>query len=262
MTRVDAERTAQAWETLQIYRERYPIDHLLEQVDSLERSIARRQERHHALRRRLGDLEKRLSETRAELRAITNEITGSRATGALLIEDILDRVRQDNDERWSPTPLRGYRVWRIESGAIWGNQVPWPEPRLEGRCLRSIPGEDIPHPSGRCGPPACGIYAVKDLDMFPASVGRCEMRDIAVGVVGLTGKVIEHELGFRAQRASVVALAIHHRGTRVSTNQAPEIEALFRAPGDAVERLGNHGVSSPNEAKAFLERSLKEDQWT
>jgi len=262
MARVDDERTAQAWVSLQIYRERYPIDHMLEQVDSLQRSIARRREKHHAMRRRLGDLEKQLSETRADLRATADEIVGSRAAGALLIEEILDRVRQDNDERWSPTPVRGYRVWRIESGAVWGNQVPWPEPRLEGRCLRSIPGDDIPHASGRCGPPACGIYAVKDLDMFPASVGRCEMRDIAVGVVGLTGKVVEHELGFRARRASVVAVAIHHRGARVATNEKSEIEALFRAPSDAIERLGNNSVSSPNEARAFLERSLKEDQWT
>jgi hypothetical protein len=103
---------------------------------------------------------------------------------------------------------------------------------------------------------------VKDLDTFPAGVARCEVRDVAVGVVGLAGKVVEHELGYRAQRASVVALALHHRGTRVVTNRAPEIEALFRAPTDALARLESNGVSSPTEARAFLERSQKENTWT
>jgi hypothetical protein len=246
---------------LQVYRQRYPIDHLLEQIESLEQSIARREGRHHAIRRRLAEIEKQLAETRSELHAVADEIAGSRATGALLIEDILDRVRQEHDERWSPAPLRGFRVWRVDSGAIWGNQVPWPEPRLASRCLRSIPGEDIPHSSGLCGPPACGIYAVKDLDMFPASVARCEMRDTAVGVVALAGKVVEHELGYRAQRASVVALAIHHRGHRVVTNELSEIETLFRAPTDAITRLEDKVITSPDEARAFLEMSQEEDTW-
>ena len=107
MPRVESERTAQAWALLQIYRERYPIDHLLVQVDSLERSIRRRQERHHVIRRRLHDLEKQLSATRSEFRTVADEIAGSRNAGALLIDDILDRVRQENDERWSPAPIRG-----------------------------------------------------------------------------------------------------------------------------------------------------------
>ncbi len=261
MTRVDSERSSRAWEMLQIYRERYAIDHLLEPIESLERSISRREGRHHALRRRLADIEKQLSEARSELHAVADEIAGSRAAGALLIEDIVDRVRQEHDERWSPTPLRGFRVWRVESGAVWGNQVTWPEPTLASRCLRSIPGEDIPHSSGLCGPPACGIYAVKQLDMVPGSVARCEMRDTVVGVVALAGKVVEHELGYRAQRASVIALAINHRGRRVVTSQRSEIEMVFRSPTDAITRLEGNGISSPDEARAFLEMSQKEDTW-
>lgn len=261
-TRVDGERPSDAWDQLQTYRQRYPIDHLLEQVDSLERSIKRRQARHHAIRRRMDDLEKQLTQTKAEFDAVTGEIAGSRAAGALLIEDILDRVRQENDERWSPTPPRGFRVWRVESGAMWGNQVTWPEPSLVGRCLRSIPGDDVPHAMRLCGPPACGIYAVKSLDTFPADVAGCEFRDMAVGVVALAGKVIEHELGYRAQRASVVSLAIHHGGRRVVTKRASEIEALFHAPTDAIARLESSSFSSPNEARAILESSQKEDIWT
>ncbi|HEX6221734.1 MAG TPA: hypothetical protein VF115_11620 [Acidimicrobiia bacterium] len=262
MLPADGSPSPDPWDLLQVYRERYPIGHLLEQIDSLERSIERRRVRHQAIRRRMEDLEKQLTETKAEFDAVSDEIAGSRATGALLIEDILSRVRLENDERWSPTPLRGFRVWRIESDSIWGNQVTWTEPRLVGRCLRSIPGEDVPHSMDRCGPPACGIYAVKDLDMFPSDVAGCEFRDMAVGVVALAGKVIEHELGYRAQRASVVALAVHHEGHRVVTRQKSELEALFRAPADAIARLENNRFSSPNEARAFLESSRKEDRWT
>lgn len=261
MPRQRHEETTDPWQLLEVYRERYQIDHLLGQVESLERSIEHRRRRQSAVRRRLEDLERQLAQATADLEAVEAEIRGSCAVGALLIEDILDRVREEHDERWSPAPVRGFRVWRIKSGAIWGNQVVWEGPTLISRCLRSVPGEDVPHSVRRCGPPSCGIYAVKSLNLFPDDIASCEFGDTAVGVVALAGKVVEHELGYRAQRAAVVAIAINHAGRRLVTKRKRDIRQLFQDPAGAVDRLEKTTDSSPDEARAFLEAAQQEEAW-
>lgn len=252
-----SEKLPGPWDRLAIYRDRYQITHLLGPIDSLEKSILRREHRSMALTRRIRELEKELTDARNELGAVRAEIEGSRATGALLIEEILDRVRIDQGEAWSPNPFRGYRVWRIHEGAIWGNQVVWTEPELEGRCLRSIPGDDVPHPVDRCGPPACGIYAVKSLDMFPPGVAATEMRDSVVGVVALSGKVVEHELGYRASRARVVAAAVNRGGQRRLFHSRDEIAALFRDPISTIE--GRPEDEDADDVRAFLEAIQREE---
>lgn len=258
MPRPQSEQPPGPWEQLAAYRDRYQITHLLGPIDSLEKSIQRRELRSLALTRRIGELEKDLAGARNELGAVRAEIEGSRSTGALLIEEILGRVRIDHGEAWSPNPFRGFRVWRIHEKAIWGNQVVWPEPRMEGRCLRSIPGDDIPHSVSRCGPPACGIYAVKNLDMFPPEVGAAEVRGSVVGVVALSGKIIEHELGYRASRARVLAAAVNASGRRRLFNSPDEMADLFHDPIGTVEDRSEE--KEPTEVRGFLEMIQKEEK--
>ena len=174
---------ADQWKRLDVYRQRYRIDDRLTQLTSLEQSMRRRRVRSAALTRRLEDLEKMVTEVHDELSAISAEIEGTRRAGALLIEEVLDQVQAEMGEAWSPGPIHGYRVWRIEDNAIMGNQVHWESPTLESRCLREIPGDDLPHAIDRCGPPACGIYAVKDLGMFPPEVAKGAIHHSVVGVV-------------------------------------------------------------------------------
>lgn len=261
MATVNRRRVAEQWELLDIYRDRYPIEHLLGEVDSLKRSIERRRLKRGSIRRRVEELEKMLADARTELDAVMAEIQGSLSVGSLLIDEILDKVREDNAERWSPTPIRGFRVWRVQPEAVWGSQVAWHQPILTSKCLRSVPGEDVPHSVTRCGPPACGIYAVKSLEMFPPDVASCQFRDMAVGVVALTGKVIEHDLGYRAARAKAVAVAVHFEGKRLAIRRENELRALFRNPAETVARLKAKSDSSPEETRAFLEQVQKEDPW-
>lgn len=258
MSRPQTEQSPGPWDQLATYRDRYQITHLLGPIDSLEKSIHRRELRSMALARRIEELEKDLAGARSELGAVRAEIEGSRTTGALLIEEILDRVRIDQGEAWSPNPFRGFRVWRIHEKAIWGNQVVWPEPKMEGRCLRSIPGDDVPHSVTRCGPPACGIYAVKNLDMFPPEIGATEMRDSVVGVVALSGKVVEHELGYRASQARVLAVAVNRGGRRRLFMSQDEITDLFRDPIGTVEDRSEDEESS--EVRRILEAIQKEEK--
>jgi len=83
-----------------------------------------------ALSRIITQLESELGKARTELHAVQSEIEGSRAAGALLIEEILQQVRIERGEAWSPAPVHGYRVWRIDDDRIMGNQVHWAEPEL------------------------------------------------------------------------------------------------------------------------------------
>jgi hypothetical protein len=262
MHRVD-QRIETSWHQLEVYKERYPIDHLLEGIQSLERSIERRRSRLAATQRRVDELERQMRSARDELRGIEAEIAGSRAAGALLIDDILERVKRDNSEGWSPTPVRGFRVWSIRDNAIFGSQTRWHGPTLSGRCLRQVPGEDIPHSMARCGPPACGIYAVKDLDMFPSDVATSQINHTVVGVVAMTGKVVEHQLGYRAQRATtLVAVAFDDR-RRVFVERSRDLDELFTDPDATITRLTNHSDPSPTQARKLLESALPEsEQWT
>lgn len=251
------------WQRLEIYRQRYPIEDRLDPITSLEKSLNRRRMRSAALARRLADLKRQIVEVRTELAAVESEIDKSRGAGALLLEEILDQVQRDMGEAWSPTPVTGFRVWRIEDNRVKGNQLPWLSPTMVSRCLRDIPGEDLPHPIDRCGPPACGIYAVKDLDMFPADVANGEIRRSVVGLVAMSGKVIEHDEGYRAYSATAIAVAANDGERRLLTTDPNEVERLFENP----ERVlaGAPPMEDPNitETREFLESlRTKEDTWT
>jgi hypothetical protein len=102
------------------------------------------------------------------------------------------------------SPIVGYRVWTLSTTglkSLCGER--WhPGESLAARCRASavVGRADVVHdahdvPQANC---SCGIYAVKTLDHFRSAgyerFGIC-------GEVFLWGKVVEHELGYRAQLA-------------------------------------------------------------
>lgn len=233
----------------------------LAELDSLERSIRRRQMRASALRKRRNELGSLLAEAESELATVEMEIAGAREAGALLIEEVIDQVRRDHNEGWSPTPIRGFRVWRIEDNAVLGNQMRWVTETMESECLQDVPGDDVPHSIRKCGPPPCGIYAVKDLDRFPAELAAGNVSRSVVGVVAMTGKVIEHDLGFRAQSAAAVALLVNFDGQRTLLTEASPITDFF---ADPTATLGAISETRPNQhvSRASLESiQRKEESW-
>lgn len=153
------------------------------------------------------------------------------------------------------TPLIGYRLWRVieERGEIvlsplnfesrdwvgatsgWvssacGGSELWvsPEGELEWPDRHRAPGEEC----------ACGFYAMKQLTpemLLGASsrhahrVGSRSDERFVLGRVQLAGKIVEHELGYRAERARIVEL-IPIRGSE------PEIHAIATRLGVGVSR--------------------------
>jgi hypothetical protein len=260
MTRVDAEEASEQWRMLDIYRQRYALTDELGPVLQLQNALDRRRTREAALERKQREIRTHLDQVTVELEAVKSEIRGTLVAGALLIEDILDKVRHERAERWSPVAVRGFRVWRLSDDEVLGNQVRWATPALESQCLRQIPGEDLPHGESRCGPPACGIYAVKQLDWFPADVAAVAMNNSVVGVVALTGKVIEHSQGYRAARARVIAVAARSQGRRLMTDEQELIEALFAKPALTLAHHGTSEAIESHEIREFLETSQRKEQ--
>lgn len=245
----------------QTYRERYGTTAGLDELDSLERSIRRRELRAHSLRRRREELAKLLADTEKQLGAVEAEMSGARATGALLIEDVIDRVKQENNEGWSPTPIRGFRVWRIEDNGVLGNQMRWSTETMVAKCLQNVPGQDVPHSVERCGPPPCGIYAVKELDRFAPALANGTVARSVVGVVAMTGKVVEHEIGFRAEKARTIAAMVNLDGTRALFDDHDRISTLFRDPEMAISAT-RQSIPSPEARQALEAIQRKETPWT
>jgi hypothetical protein len=262
MRSIELPQVSAQWAQLAIYRQRYDIEDRIGTIRSLERSMARREVSLRGRTITLNELERQIKEERRAIKALESELEGSRRAGALLIEEILGGVRIDNGEAWSPVPVRGFRAWRVADNRVRGSQSHWTSAAYEATCLRSVPNDDIPHSEQICGPPACGIYATKTMEKFPTSITGGLAEGHAFGVVAMTGKVVEHEGGYRSQRASVVALAVRSARRWLVTAKPDEIEAIFQDPERAVAKHGHTGYASPFRVQHFLEHwKRKEEKW-
>ena len=114
-------------------------------------------------------------------------------------------------------PIVGYRLWRLDAqertllafgGERWSPEG-WTRaicrPRM-GRVAMLHGPTEVPREG--CG---CGLYAVKSLDalieIVVGGAGRPILGSaVLMGTVELAGKVIEHELGYRASHGRVVEL--------------------------------------------------------
>lgn len=258
MTRATATPPHDGWAVLEKYRERYNLDGEIPGLVSLKKSIDRRRQRRAALNRRLGDLTRQVAEAESQLRAVNSEIHGAQQAGALLLRDVLDKVRREKGEGWSPAPVLGFRAWHLYKGLLYGAKLMWQTPEMEAECLHHVAGEDLPHSVGRCGPPPCGVYAVKDLDVLHRELGTDS--GSILGVVAMTGKVIEHELGYRAAKSTVVAITGRVGGHRFATDQPDEIADLFANPVGAAAR--SPAVRVQDADRYLLEWKEENDIWT
>jgi hypothetical protein len=124
-------------------------------------------------------------------------------------------------------PIEGYRAWRyaaseravqlfpitVVSGDLGGENA-W-EGAWAGWVRASCPTDEGTHlaPDERC---SCGFYAMKTPDavasftalnqVFLYADDEDEFNGVVFGRVELAGKVIEHETGYRAERARIAEL--------------------------------------------------------
>ncbi|MFP5333289.1 MAG: hypothetical protein ACLGHX_13140 [Acidimicrobiia bacterium] len=117
--------------------------------------------------------------------------------------------RRPSEIHWSPEAVIAWRGWDLGPGCLVGHhRQPWKASTMVASCR-------VGHrrPEWQCN---CGIYALKD----PSKVdGR------VVGRVALEGIVIEHEDGYRAERARIIELWVADEQTRSWVRQRyPDVE--------------------------------------
>lgn len=132
-------------------------------------------------------------------------------------------VPKDIPRMWSPEPIEAWRQWDLmqrEPG--WWVLTPrhansmrendtWLTEEAVAICgRRNSAGEICKQPPGEDHDfPGCGLYAVKReeahllLPPDPWFVGKLGMPPIVLGKVLLSGKVIEYEKGYRAEKAKI-----------------------------------------------------------
>ncbi len=169
---------------------------------------------------------------------------------------------------WSPVAVMGYRAWKWSEDGFHGVRQPWLHPRLAAACSE---GGGLPHTDGRCAEVAygCGIYAAKSLDVLMEEVRGFSDSRVAVGLVGLEGKVVEHERGYRSEIATVLALAVVDWRSLYLMEGPDRLAALF-SPPVKLWRLGTAPLPLPRTAdkawltvSTFLEEQTRRNQtWT
>jgi hypothetical protein len=104
---------------------------------------------------------------------------------------------EPGEEFWSPEEIEGWRVWSWTGKILKGSfEHDWASTALDADCVvcSEPPGWDCP----------CGIYAMKERRSLPPP----RPGSAIVGKVALSGRVIEHEDGYRASRARMTELWI------------------------------------------------------
>jgi chorismate mutase len=191
-------------------------------------------------RGRIRIIDEQLAELAAERRRLVTEIAGYQKALHLARISEIERLRQVHAEAWSPFAIRAYRIWHMRQGRLFGAaQTLWEEPELTAVCGRGAGRDEVPHSDGRCGVPPCGIYASKHPDVLVRNFAAAWPG--AMGLVELTGKVVEHAAGYRAERARVVALAVVAGGRWLTTDDPDVIAAAFHDPTHALARWGQLG---------------------
>ena len=213
------------------------LDRLLEEWQLLHRRYARTRippelERLQlALRRRTTKIEhirSQIAELKVELKTLETETEGVDRTMELVLSEAIAEIREEHKDAWSPTPILGFRVWDVGPSGFHGYQQKWSASTLDAECLqtKSNPGE-VPHTDDSCGHPPCGIYAVKNVALLIKSAHGHPSKRLAVGLVGMSGKVVEHESGYRAAKVQVLALGVPQKDEPFLTADQWQIESFF-----------------------------------
>lgn len=236
-------------------RERYGSEVSIDGLVRLAEKADRR-------RSRVEFLTERIAEMQAEIALLEKERAGYLVGVEALMAELVRTIERRHPEGWSPEAIVGYRMWNVVGNQVTGVVQPWRKRTKEATCLHNVPGEDLPHTNGRCGPPACGIYATKTAGFVFGQMTR--KRDWAIGLVGMSGKVVEHRHGYRAQRAIIEALCLVAGGRSLHIADPLVIEAALHDP-EGVAGVGVPAQSDEAElqrAIPFLKTIERSPRWT
>lgn len=195
---------------------------------------------------RIADVNVAIMSTQSKLIAALEQAVGvakservARTTSVAAARQNRMRELMDSDPAvmWSPSPVIGYRVWTLKGSGFIGSHSPWSTSAFTATCGL---GDGVPHTDGRCADVAfgCGVYAAKDLRELLCQFDVLKRMNVAVGLVILTGKVVEHEIGYRAETAQVVSLAFLDSRWLTFVEGANGVAGAFSSRGDTLKAVG------------------------
>lgn len=193
----------------------------------------------------LAEIRKQIAELEQRAKVIEEELNGfGKGMAALVIEEIAEYEREF-PEAWSPTAVFGFRIWVIDEGRLMGARQVWDSPKFTAECATHPQSDDIPHTDESCGRLGCGIYATKALGpLFDLHVRESD-RNYAAGLVALSGKVVEHDDGYRAAQAEVVSVALIGINREVFSSAPAVMKTIFRDPLPALTGSSSRSLTEP-----------------
>ena len=235
------QRLAELRATVRTYEERYGDLPGMADLAKANAAMTKRQRRHDQLAEEAERIRKEMDSLGTEVQRIEKWVE-------FCLEDVIARARQDHSEGWSPSPVLGYRLWAVGKEALHGVKMPWSSRSLTATCLARGGEREIPHTDGRCGRLGCGVYVAKTVDPLYTEFNVSGIGDVALGLVALTGKVVEHEAGYRGAEATVVALGASMGEHLLLVRDEDELDALFADP-----TMIRNGPEVETEAERLLE---------
>jgi len=116
----------------------------------------------------------------------------------------VDQQTTPPQPHWSPTSITAWKYFTMQDGKMTGRIRPWEHPHLQAVCLIDASYEhshpdNQPVPAWNC---SCGIYAYSDKPS-PSYYWDSDY-GLAIAQVELSGTIIEHDSGYRAEKAKVI----------------------------------------------------------
>lgn len=208
---------------------------------------------------RIERLEHEAAAILSEITRLEDEVDGRERALVMLLGHVVERLERRHRDAWSPVPLLGYRLWAMRNGKLFGARSHWPRPEFVATC--DSHGEGAPHTDARCGRLGCGVYLTKELAPLIDLHLQHHSHSYVAAVVALSGRVVEHERGYRGAQARVAAAYAVWPDRVMATADPARITALF----SACDRIPSawcepwHNDSPLADLTRFLTRHAKED---
>ena len=199
--------------------------------------------------RHLEHINQQIERLASERDQIETEVLGCLTGSEALLSDLVGRLEEIDGHDWTPIPITSFTMWRLIDSTMHDGCVPWRTSVAVGTCHRSTESP-APHATDQCAASGCGIVAMKSAGMLD---GFDHDSMIAIGRLEMSGRVVEHEHGFRAELAEVVALIATDGQRWFRSHDRGQIEELFATPEQTFTRLS---APVPPEAVLYLEVDL------
>lgn len=213
----------------------------VDEVERLDASIQRR-------RSRIRHLDSEIDRLMEERDRLEGEVLGCFHGAEALLVDLIDRLEELEGPSWSPDPVPGFTILDAQAGSITDGDHIWTTPVLRPGCPSGR--WDAPHESAACAGLPCGVLAYKSTDELPGISGGALQ---AVAEIAMSGRVIEHTDGYRAEVGEIVALVAFDEFRWFRTRFADQIDSFVAAPAETFDQLA---APIPVDAMLYIELDL------